>query len=104
MAIEADKTAVLGVLAIAVFQMGQEYRESAPKAADLRSDANTAAMKQHLVDAELHTGIIVAGVALAAWWLTDSLAVPAIIVGTFAGLVAYHHSLLEAPAVPDYRG
>lgn len=101
--IAADRTAVLGVLALAVFEMGREYREAAPKPADLRCDPGTQAMRQHFVDATLHTGIIVAGVALAAWWLTDSPAVPALIVGTFAGLVAYHHSLIDAPPVTDYR-
>ena len=101
--IQADRTAVLGVLALAVFELGREYREASPKPADLRCDGGTGAMRQHLMDSTLHTAILVGGVAVAAWWLTDSVAVPAIIVGTFAGLVAYHHSLIDAPPVADYR-
>ena len=98
-----DKTAVLAVLGVAVFELGREFREACPKTADLRSSDDAPHMLQHLVDGELHVGILAGGVALAAWWLTDSPVIPLIIVGTYVGLVAYHHSLLGAPSVPDYR-
>lgn len=95
---ESTRTVLVFVTALAILELGREMRECGPSLKECREAGRDSATFQHLIDGQGHAGIIVAGAALVAWWASKDVVPALIIVGTYAALVWYQHSLVKAPA------
>lgn len=93
----SEKTVLLLIVGLGIFELGREMREACPPMADMRQCDNDPHLLQHLVDGEAHTGIIVAGAALVASLACGNITPGLILLATYGALVWYNHSVLKAP-------
>jgi hypothetical protein len=99
---ETSKTALLLLAGVAIFEMHRDMRESGPSLAELRqaNSVNHDEVKQLLIDANIHTAILVSGVSILSVWATQSFIPAAILVLVYLGLAWCDHDLIKAPPIP----
>ena len=96
---ETTRMVLLLLVGAAIFEIGREMRECTPAMSECRdADKDDYRVKQYMVDGQGHAGIIAIGAALVAWWACKDVMPALIILGVYAALVWYQHSVLKAPA------
>lgn len=96
-----EPVAAAGLVGVALWQLAEAYRGTAPALGDLRrADRNCVDHRQRLLDADLLVGGLAILAGGAASWLTKSWVPVAIVAVGFAWVSGFHH-LVMGSLTPD---
>lgn len=91
-----------GIAGVAVWQLQSSYSSFAPHISELReSGRDDIAVMQRLLDADMMTGGLTVIASVAACLMLRTWLPAVLLVGAFAWVSYYHHSVLKGPTTQE---